>query len=144
MRFDNFRVVERASWDTLMFFYGVVLSVGGLAALGYLTLISTSLYGSFGETTTHLIIGLSSSLIDNIPVMYAILSMDIPMSTEQWLLATLCIGLGGSILSIGSAAGVAMMGQANGIYTFKAHLKWSWVIILGYALSAGYHIVFIL
>jgi len=142
MRFDNFRVVERASWDTLMFFYGVVLSVGGLAALGYLTLISTTLYGRLGETTTHLIIGLSSSLIDNIPVMYAILSMDMPMSTNQWLLATLCIGMGGSILSIGSAAGVAMMGQANGIYTFKAHLKWSWVILLGYALSAGYHIVF--
>ena len=144
MRFDNFRVVERASWDTLMFFYGVVLSVGGLAALGYLALISTSLYGNFGETTAHLIIGLSSSLIDNIPVMYAILSMDIPMSSNQWLLATLCIGIGGSLLSIGSAAGVALMGQANGIYTFKAHLKWSWAILLGYALSAGYHIVFTL
>ena len=144
MRFDNFRVVERASWDTLMFFYGVVLSVGGLAALGYLALISTSLYGNFGETTTHLVIGLSSSLIDNIPVMYAILSMDMPMSTNQWLLATLCIGVGGSLLSIGSAAGVALMGQANGIYTFKAHLKWSWAILLGYALSTGYHIVFTL
>lgn len=136
-RFDIFRVVERASWDTLMFFYGVVLCVGGLAALGYLQLVSTSLYGVMGATWANLIIGLTSSLVDNIPVMYAVLSMDQALPISEWLLLTLVIGTGGSLLAIGSAAGVALMGQAAGIYTFRSHLKWSWAILLGYLLSSA-------
>lgn len=136
-RFDIFRVVERASWDTLMFFYGIVLCVGGLAALGYLQLVSTSLYGVMGATWANLIIGLTSSLVDNIPVMYAVLSMDQALPISEWLLLTLVIGTGGSLLAIGSAAGVALMGQAAGIYTFRSHLKWSWAILLGYLLSSA-------
>ena len=136
-RFDIFRVVERASWDTLMFFYGVVLCVGGLATLGYLQLVSSELYGSLGTTSANLLVGLASALVDNIPIMYAILAMEQTLSTTQWLLVTLVIGTGGSLLSIGSAAGVALMGQASGIYTFRSHLRWSWAILLGYLLSAG-------
>lgn len=140
-RFDIFRVVERASWDTLMFFYGVVLCVGGLAALGYLQLVSTSLYGVMGATWANLIIGLTSSLVDNIPIMYAVLSMDQALPISEWLLLTLVIGTGGSLLAIGSAAGVALMGQAAGIYTFRSHLKWSWAILLGYLLSSAVQLV---
>ena len=136
-RFDMFRVVERASWDTLMFFYGIVLCVGGLATLGYLELVSNQIYGSIGATWGNLLIGLFSSLVDNIPIMYAVLSMEQTLPTAQWLLLTLVVGTGGSLLAIGSAAGVALMGQANGIYTFKSHLKWSWAILLGYLLSSG-------
>jgi Na+/H+ antiporter NhaD/arsenite permease-like protein len=47
--------------------------------------------------------------------------------------------VGGSLLSIGSAAGVALMGQARGIYTFVAHLKWTWAVALGYVASIGAH-----
>jgi len=54
-------------------------------------------------------------------------------------LVTLTAGVGGSLLSIGSAAGVALMGQARGIYTFVGHLKWTPVIALGYAASIGVH-----
>lgn len=136
-RFDIFRVVERASWDTLMFFYGVVLCVGGLATLGYLHLVSTSLYGALGATWANLVIGLTSSLVDNIPIMYAVLTMDQALPISEWLLLTLVIGTGGSLLAIGSAAGVALMGQAAGIYTFRSHLKWSWAILLGYLLSSA-------
>jgi len=136
-RFDIFRVVERASWDTLMFFYGVVLCVGGLATLGYLHLVSTSLYGALGATWANLVIGLTSSLVDNIPIMYAVLTMDQALPISEWLLLTLVIGTGGSLLAMGSAAGVALMGQAAGIYTFRSHLKWSWAILLGYLLSSA-------
>lgn len=132
MRFDMFRVVERASWDTLMFFYGIVLCVAGLASLGYLALISAELYTLLGVNLSHVAIGLMSALVDNIPVMYAVLSMDYSLTSHQWLLVTLTVGTGGSLLAIGSAAGVALMGQAAGIYTFKSHLKWSWAILLGY------------
>ena len=61
------------------------------------------------------------------------------MSLGQWLLVTLTAGVGGSLLSIGSAAGVALMGQARGHYTFFGHLKWTWAVALGYAASIGTH-----
>jgi Na+/H+ antiporter NhaD/arsenite permease-like protein len=67
--------------------------------------------------------------------------MNPEMAPGQWLLVTLTAGVGGSLLSIGSAAGVALMGQARGIYTFVAHLKWMWAIVLGYAASIGVHFV---
>ena len=67
---------------------------------------------------------------------------DVPdMELNQWLLVTLTAGVGGSLLSIGSAAGVALMGQARGIYTFFAHLKWTWAIALGYAASIWVHLL---
>jgi Na+/H+ antiporter NhaD/arsenite permease-like protein len=78
--------------------------------------------------------------VDNIPVMFAVLTMQPDMSTGQWLLVTLTAGVGGSLLSIGSAAGVALMGQARGSYTFFSHLKWSPVIALGYAASIYGHL----
>lgn len=139
-RFDIFKVVERESWDTLMFFYGVVLCVGGLASLGYLTHLSALLYDGWGINMANAAIGLLSSLVDNIPIMFAVLSMDPGMTLNQWLLATLAVGTGGSLLSIGSAAGVALMGQAKGTYTFFSHLKWSWAILLGYIASLLCHL----
>ena len=72
--------------------------------------------------------------------MFAVLSMNPQMGLDQWLLVTLVAGVGGSLLSIGSAAGVALMGQARGIYTFFTHLKWSWAIALGYIASILTHL----
>ena len=73
--------------------------------------------------------------------MFSILTMNPEMSKFQWLLVTLTTGIGGSLLSIGSAAGVALMGYNRGIYTFISHLKWSWVIIIGYFLGIYFHII---
>ena len=137
--FDVFRKVARAEWDTLLFFYGVVVAVGGLGFLGYLALTSEVMYTHWGATEANVTVGLLSSIVDNIPVMFAVLTMNPDMSHGQWLLVTLTAGVGGSLLSIGSAAGVALMGQARGIYTFFAHLKWSWAIALGYAMSILTH-----
>ncbi len=139
--FDVFISMKRVEWDTLMFFYGIMLCVGGLGALGYLAALSGVLYGGLGATTANILIGILSAVVDNIPVMFAVLSMNPDMSLGQWLLVTLTAGVGGSLLSIGSAAGVALMGQARGIYTFNAHLKWSWAIALGYAASIAVHLV---
>ncbi len=138
-QFNIFRSLERAEWDTLMFFYGVILCVGGLGAMGYLSLGSELMYGELGATRANILIGFLSSLVDNIPVMFAVLAMLPDMDSGQWLLVTLTAGVGGSLLSVGSAAGVAVMGQARGIYTFYSHLKWSWAILLGYAASIWMH-----
>lgn len=137
--FDIFISMKRAEWDTLMFFYGVVLSVGGLGTLGYLGLLSEAMYTGLGATWANILVGFASAIVDNIPVMYAVLTMQPEMSQGQWLLVTLTAGVGGSMLSIGSAAGVALMGQARGMYTFFAHLRWSWAIGLGYMASIWVH-----
>jgi len=137
--FDIFRNVARAEWDTLFFFYGVILCVGGLGFIGYLGLASHIMYGSWGATSANVAVGLLSAIVDNIPVMFAVLTMNPEMSHGQWLLVTLTAGVGGSLLSIGSAAGVALMGQARGVYTFGAHLKWTPVIALGYGASIVVH-----
>ena len=139
--FDVFISMKRVEWDTLMFFYGIMLCVGGLGALGYLAILSDFFYKDLGATTANILVGILSAVIDNIPVMFAVLSMNPEMSLGQWLLVTLTAGVGGSLLSIGSAAGVALMGQARGIYTFSAHLKWIWAIALGYAASIAVHLV---
>jgi len=137
--FNVFSRIAEAEWDTLFFFYGVIMAVGGLGFLGYLTAISEAMYGQLGPTWSNVLVGILSAIVDNIPVMYAVLEMNPAMNDFQWLLITMTAGVGGSLLSIGSAAGVALMGQAKGHYTFLIHLKWTPVIALGYAASIGVH-----
>lgn len=137
--FDIFNKIARAEWDTLLFFYGVVLCVGGLGFMGYLSMASEIMYNQWGATSANIAVGILSAIVDNIPVMFAVLTMQPEMSQGQWLLVTLTAGVGGSLLSIGSAAGVALMGQARGKYTFFGHLKWAPVIGLGYAASIWVH-----
>ena len=140
-KFDFLRKVSKAEWDTLLFFFGVILSVGGLGFIGYLKLVSEYLYVGLGATYANILVGILSAIVDNIPVMFAVITMNPPMPTEQWLLVTLTTGVGGSLLSIGSAAGVALMGQARGYYTFFGHLKWAPVIFLGYIASIYVHLL---
>ncbi|MDP2739422.1 MAG: sodium:proton antiporter NhaD [Pseudorhodobacter sp.] len=141
MILDSFTQVQRVEWDTLLFFFGIIFAVGGLGVLGYLSLASEVLYVGMGDTYANVIIGALSAVVDNIPLMFAVLTMDPAMSDGQWLLITLTTGTGGSLLAIGSAAGVALMGQARGQYTFTSHIKWSWAVALGYLASIGAHLV---
>jgi NhaD family Na+/H+ antiporter len=137
--FDIFDKIAKAEWDTLFFFYGIILAVGGLGFIGYLGMTSEFIYGELGPTNANILVGVLSAIVDNIPVMFAVLSMQPAMDEVQWLLVTLTAGVGGSLLSIGSAAGVALMGQARGKYTFFSHLKWTPAIALGYAASIWVH-----
>ncbi|MBT6853998.1 MAG: sodium:proton antiporter NhaD, partial [Nitrospina sp.] len=134
-RFDIFAKVEGVEFDTLLFFFGVLTAVGALQYIGYLALASESMYGTLGPTYSNIIIGVLSAIVDNIPVMYAVLKMSPEMGLDQWLLITLTCGVGGSLLSVGSAAGVAVMGVDRKYYTFMSHLKWAPVIALGYIAS---------
>ena len=147
--FDVFKKIQAQEWDTLLFFFGILLAVKGLATLGYLELVSRTLYQSTPSilpslfnpiTQANILIGIFSAVVDNIPVMFGVLSMHPPLNEGQWLLITLTTGVGGSLLSIGSAAGIAVMGKASGHYTFRGHLKWSWVILLGYFASIAVHL----
>jgi Na+/H+ antiporter NhaD/arsenite permease-like protein len=139
--FDVFRRVSHAEWDTLLFFYGVVMCVGGLSLLGYLGMASEIMYTQWNPVWANIMVGILSAIIDNIPVMFAVLTMQPDMTLGNWLLVTLTAGVGGSLLSIGSAAGVALMGAAHGKYTFFGHLKWAPIIALGYVASIALHLL---
>jgi Na+/H+ antiporter NhaD/arsenite permease-like protein len=137
--FDIFDKVRHAEWDTLLFFFGVVFAVGGLGYIGYLELLSSAMYDGLGATTANILVGVISAIVDNIPVMFAVLNMNLDMDLYQWLLVTLTAGVGGSLLSVGSAAGVALMGQSDHKYTFFSHLKWTPAIAGGYVASIVVH-----
>ena len=147
--FGVFKQIAQAEWDTLLFFYGVIMCVSGLSYIGYLTLLSDTLYYGISPnpvisfTIANSLMGILSALIDNIPVMFSVLQMHTKesMVLSQWLLITLTTGVGGSLLSIGSAPGVALMGQARGVYTFYSHLKWAPAIFLGYIASIIVHLL---
>jgi|TARA_B100000497_G_scaffold47896_1_gene55392 Na+/H+ antiporter NhaD/arsenite permease-like protein len=140
--FGIFKQIAQAEWDTLLFFYGVIMCVAGLSKIGYLALLNTTLYDGLGFTIANSLMGIISALIDNIPVMFSVIQMHdaTTMDLNQWLLITLTAGVGGSLLSIGSAPGVALMGQAKGIYTFSSHLRWTGVIFIGYVMSILTHL----
>lgn len=137
--FDIFHSLERSEWDTLVFLYGILMGVAGLAAMGYLLVASEVTYGALGPTAANILVGMLSAVVENVPMMFTVLSMQPEMDLGQWLLVTLTTGTGGSLLAIGSAAGVVAMGQARGAYTFFVHLRWAWAIALGYAASIYVH-----
>ncbi len=139
--FSIFNILEKVEWDTLLFFYGIMLCIGGLGAIGYLNGLSTILYVGLGATAANIIVGVLSAIVDNIPLTFAVITMHPAMSLGQWLLLTLSAGVGGSLLSIGSAAGVALMGIGRGTYTFFSHLKWTWAIMLGFIASIALHLL---
>lgn len=137
--FDVFQKVANLEWDTLLFFYGVMVAVGGLSFIGYLTISSHYLYSGMDPSIANILVGVASAFVDNGTIMLAVLTMHPTISQGQWLLVTLTTGVGGSMLAVGSAAGVGLMGQAKGVYTFTSHLKWTPVIALGFIGSIVTH-----
>jgi len=129
--FVNMGKVEN---DTLLFFFGILSAVGALAFIGWLMYV-TKTYEIIGPTISNILVGFISSIIDNVPVMAAILKANPPMGHDEWMLVTLTAGIGGSLISFGSAAGVGVMGRMRGIYTFFSHMKYAWAVLLGYILS---------
>jgi len=129
--FVNMAKIEN---DTLLFFFGILSAVGALAFLGWLIYV-TKLYEIVGSSWANIGVGFISAIIDNVPVMAAILKASPNMDAAQWMLVTMTAGIGGSLISFGSAAGVGVMGRMSGIYTFNSHMKYAWTILAGYALS---------
>jgi Na+/H+ antiporter NhaD/arsenite permease-like protein len=138
--FDSLREMRHVEWDTLLFFFGIIFAVAGLGVAGYLAQLSNYLYGDLGPTFANIAVGVVGAAFDNIPLMFAVLTMNPDMSSGQWMLVTLSTGVGGSLVSIGSAAGVVLMGLVRNHYTFLNHLRWAWAIALGYVASIFTHL----
>jgi Na+/H+ antiporter NhaD/arsenite permease-like protein len=132
--FDVYASMQHVENDTLLFFFGILAAVGALHFLGFLHYI-VKLFDIIGNTAGNIAVGFISAIVDNVPVMSAILKADPSMGIDQWLLVTLTAGIGGSLISFGSAAGVGVMGRMKGVYTFNSHMKYAWTILAGYILS---------
>jgi Na+/H+ antiporter NhaD/arsenite permease-like protein len=141
--FDVFKCIAGVDWDTLLFFYGAMMIVGALNFLGYLDAMANYLFMKINPTMANIMIGLASSSIDNGTLMFAVLNMHPQFSGGQWLLLTLTLGVGGSLLAIGSAPGLHVLGLMKGNmregegYTFTLHLCWMPAILLGFFVSIG-------
>ncbi len=132
--FDIYVNMQKVENDTLLFFFGILSAVGALHYVGFLNYIH-DLYGIVGATASNIGVGFLSAIVDNVPVMSAILKASPEMGADQWMLVTMTAGIGGSLISFGSAAGVGVMGRLRGIYTFSSHMKYAWTILAGYILS---------
>jgi len=132
--FNIYVNMQKVENDTLLFFFGILSAVGALHFLGFLEYIH-ELYGMIGSTAANVGVGFLSAVVDNVPVMSAILKSSPSMGTDQWMLVTMTAGVGGSLISFGSAAGVGVMGRLRGIYTFGTHMKHAWTILVGYIVS---------
>ena len=138
-KIDIFGFIAKIENDTLLFFFGILAAVGGLHFLGFLEYF-TALYSQFGATTVNIGVGFLSAIVDNVPVMSAVLKSSPDMGVDahsQWMLVTMTAGVGGSLISFGSAAGVGVMGKMHGIYTFASHMKYAWTILIGYIVSVS-------
>ncbi|MCF6245208.1 MAG: sodium:proton antiporter NhaD [Sulfurovum sp.] len=142
---SDVKAINAFSWiakienDTLLFFFGILAAVGGLHFLGFLEYF-TALYSQFGATAVNIGVGFLSAIVDNVPVMSAVLKSNPDMGVDahsQWMLVTLTAGVGGSLISFGSAAGVGVMGKLHGIYTFASHMKLAWTVLVGYIVSVA-------
>lgn len=132
--FNIYLNMQKIENDTLLFFFGILSAVGALHYLGFLHYIH-SMYDILGPTVANISVGFISAIVDNVPVMSAILKSSPEMGIDQWLLVTLTAGIGGSLISFGSAAGVGVMGRLRGIYTFNSHMKHAWTVLVGYTVS---------
>ena len=145
--FNIFHSMAKIENNTLMFFFGILAAVGALYFVGWLGLAAVVYDPNvLGPTWSNIGVGFLSAIVDNVPVMSAILKANPSMGLDQWMLVTLTAGVGGSLISFGSAAGVGVMGKLHGIYTFGSHMKYAWTILLGYIVSCSvwyfqYHIL---
>jgi len=107
---DVLHYVREVEYDALLFFLGVLLLVGILKEIGVLSGF-TDLYQYLPATQVNYLVGFMSSVIDNVPLTAALLKADVEMEVTEWLMLTYATGVGGSILVIGSAAGIIAMSK---------------------------------
>ena len=136
--FNIFESMAKIENNTLMFFFGILAAVGVLYFVGWLGLAAVVYQPDvLGPTWANIGVGFLSAIVDNVPVMSAILKANPEMGVDQWMLVTMTAGVGGSLISFGSAAGVGVMGKMHGIYTFSSHMKYAWTILIGYIISVS-------
>ncbi|WP_086481451.1 sodium:proton antiporter NhaD [Oceanospirillum sanctuarii] len=127
---DYIRVIE---FETLLFFLGILLLVGMLKEIGVLESL-VSLYEMMPPLLANYLMGVLSAGIDNVPLTAAVLKAGIEMSTQEWMGLTYAVGVGGSLLVIGSAAGIVMMSKI-GALTFGRYVRFILPLLIAYTIG---------
>ena len=127
---DYIREIE---YDTLLFFVGVLLLVGAMKEVGILNQF-TRLYEVLAPEYANYLMGILSAAVDNVPLTAALLKADIVIDPRQWLAFTYATGVGGSMLIIGSAAGIIAMSKIKEL-TFLSYLKMSFYLLVAYTIG---------
>lgn len=125
--------IRQVEYDTLLFFLGILLLVGMLKEIGTLDML-TKAYAMFNPNISNFVTGMGSALIDNVPLTAALLKAEPVLSTPEWLGLTYSVGVGGSLLIIGSAAGIVAMSKVKEL-TFVSYLKYVPALFLCYSLG---------
>lgn len=138
-------VLTRIDLPSILFFLGILLAVASLEVSGVLHSLAQLLNEKIGDLNSIVLsIGLASAVVDNVPLVAAAQGMysiaDFPMDHYLWEFIAYCAGTGGSILIIGSAAGVAAMGMEK-INFFWYIKKISWIALIGYFAGAFFYIL---
>ncbi|AUD59569.1 MAG: sodium:proton antiporter NhaD [Gammaproteobacteria bacterium] len=126
--------IRQVEYDTLLFFLGILLLVGMLKEIGTLDML-TEAYTMFNPNISNFVTGMGSALIDNVPLTAALLKASPVLNTPEWLGLTYSVGVGGSLLIIGSASGIVAMSKVKEL-TFVSYLKYVPALFLCY--SVGY------
>ncbi len=127
--------VRQIQFDTLLFFLGILLIVGGLKEIGVLVWV-TDFYLALNPDISNFSVGVLSALLDNVPLTAALLKADPSLSTTQWLGLTYAVGVGGSLLVIGSAAGIIAMSKIKEL-TFMSYGRYIPQLLLAYSVGFG-------
>ncbi|MBI2484140.1 sodium:proton antiporter NhaD [Candidatus Uhrbacteria bacterium] len=136
---DITTMLVRVDFASLLFFSGILLAVGALEHVGILEAISHSLFGEHATFARYVIgssaLGIFSAVIDNIPLTAA--AIDILKTTDPaiWSLLAFAVGTGGSLLVIGSAAGVVAMGMIKELTFFRYITIAMFPAFIGYAVG---------
>ncbi len=131
--------IRKIEFDTLLFFLGILLIVGMLKQIGALHTI-TQLYDVTVPAIANFLIGCLSAVIDNVPLTAAVLKSNLDMPVTDWLGFTYCVGVGGSLLAIGSASGVLMVSKIDGL-GFISYLRYTPHLLVAY--SVGYMLILV-
>lgn len=134
---EYIRVIE---FETLLFFLGILLLVGMLKEIHALDSL-VAIYDVLPPIYANYLMGIFSAVIDNVPLTAALLKAGIDMSPAEWMGLTYAVGVGGSLLVIGSAAGIVAMSKIDGL-TFGSYMRFVVHLLLAY--SMGYAGVLIL
>ncbi|WP_434928538.1 sodium:proton antiporter NhaD [Shewanella sp. HL-SH5] len=125
--------IRQVEFDTLLFFLGILLLVGMLKEIGTLQLL-TEVYSMYDPSISNFFAGVGSAVLDNVPLTAALLKADPVLTTSQWLGLTYSVGVGGSLLVIGSAAGIIAMSKVQEL-TFVSYLKYVPALLLCYCVG---------
>ncbi|MCB9225830.1 MAG: sodium:proton antiporter NhaD [Chitinophagales bacterium] len=130
------RALSRIEMPSLLFFLGILMTVAALESLGLIFKLGQSVEASIGTDFFVIILGFASAIVDNVPLVAASMGMfpALPLDHPDWHLIAFTAGTGGSMLIIGSAAGVVAMGMER-IDFFWYLKKIAWLAVVGYAVG---------